>query len=243
MIEAGDDESGRATRARSVDIVVALAIAALFAWGVLLGGWSVFAVMALFWVENVVIGVFNLAKILTSGVRSGVGGVIGALFTGAFFTVHYGMFTAVHGIFVVALFGGENTGQGLNGSASGLFTPLFKMIDRLVADPDGVLAIAAVVIAHAIAYGRWVIATREEPTPIPQLMSAPYGRIVVLHITLIAGGFLVMALNAPTLGALVLIGLKLIYDVATAGADSRGKDDADTRERVRRLLVVGRRNL
>jgi len=61
--------------------------------------------MALFWFENVVIGGFNVLRMLISGVRMGGAGIVGALFMSAFFTVHYGLFTAVHGVFVVMLFG------------------------------------------------------------------------------------------------------------------------------------------
>ena len=46
-----------------------------------------------------------------------------------------------------------------------------------------------------------------------KLMASPYGRIVVMHIAIIAGGFLTMALGSP-LGVLaVLIVLKTAIDV------------------------------
>jgi hypothetical protein len=85
--------------------------------------------------------------------------------------------------------------------------------------------------------------TRELPTALKELMGAPYGRIVVLHVTLIASGFLVQALQAPVAGALLLIGLKLAYDLVTLSRERRTEPDADAQLRVQRLLVVGRRNL
>jgi hypothetical protein len=203
-----------------LDAALALGTAAVLAYGVLRLGWPVFAVMAFFWFENVVIGAFNVAKMLTSGARLGAAGFVGSLAIAAFFTFHYGMFTAVHGVFVVALFGGE-TGAG---GARGLFGPLLHMLDRLIASGDGLLAAAAIVLVHAAGFVQWSLATRSQPTPLKELMSAPYGRIVVLHVTLIAGGFLVQGLRAPVAGALLLVALKLSYDLVALARTRRAND-------------------
>jgi hypothetical protein len=237
-----DTSAGSAGVVRTLDAALAIASTAVIAYGVLALGWSVFIVMALFWFENVVIGGFNVLRMLVSGARLGAAELFGALFAAAFFTVHYGLFTAVHGVFVVMLFGRPELGGGAS-MDGGLFGPLLQMVGRLVADRDGWLAIVAIVAVHAASFVQWARATRELPTPINELMAAPYGRIVVLHITLIAGGFLVMSLHAPMLGALLLLGLKLAYDLVTLRrAPSRQQGDA-AQERARRLLIVGRRNL
>lgn len=208
-----------------IDALLAIGTAALIAYGVLVLGWPVFAVMALFWFENVVIGVFNLLKMLVSGARLGVGGLIGAVALGTFFTFHYGMFTAVHGVFVVALFGGE-LGEGA--MAGGLFEPLFRMLDRLLASGDGALAAAAIVALHAAGFVRWGFDTRAAPTPLKELMGAPYGRIVVLHVSLIAGAFLVQILKAPVAGALLLVALKLGWDLITLKRSQRMSEGVST---------------
>ena len=95
---------------RSIDMALAAISAVIVAYGVLVLGWSVFVVIALFWFENVVIGVLNVAKMLLSGARIGGAGVIAALALATFFTVHYGMFTVGHGVFVVMLFGQAELG-------------------------------------------------------------------------------------------------------------------------------------
>ncbi len=64
---------------RSIDMALAAISAVIVAYGVLVLGWSVFVVIALFWFENVVIGVLNVAKMLLSGARIGGAGVIAAL--------------------------------------------------------------------------------------------------------------------------------------------------------------------
>ncbi|MBC8118968.1 MAG: hypothetical protein H7X75_05255 [Burkholderiaceae bacterium] len=49
-------------------------------------------------------------------------------------------------------------------------------------------------------------------------MFAPYGRIVILHVTVIASGVLVAMLKMPVLGALLLVGLKLAFDVVAVNS-------------------------
>ena len=73
-------------------------------------------------------------------------------------------------------------------------------------------------------------------------MGAPYGRIVILHVTLIASGFLVQALQAPVAGALLLIGLKLAYDLVSLERD-RTKAAATPARAHAAGAMLGRREL
>jgi hypothetical protein len=222
------------------DLLLAVGAAVIIAYGVLFLGWSVFAVMALFWLENVVIGGFNVARMLITGARLGAAVFVGSIAMAAFFSVHYGMFTAVHGVFVVMLFGGGELGNGA--MASGLFGPLLQMLDRLLTDRDGWLAVGAIVALHAVSFVQWWSMTREAPTPLKELMGAPYGRIMILHVTLIAGGFLAQALRAPVAGALLLIALKLAYDLATLSRARRRSGDSVATARDPQW-VTGQRNV
>lgn len=236
------DATGQDTAmGRLLDAALAIGSAAVIAWGVLVLGWSVFVVMALFWFENVVIGGFNVLRMLVSGARMGGAGIVGAVFMSAFFTVHYGLFTAVHGVFVVMLFGMPELGREvMNGGLSG---PLTQMTERLFTDSEGWLAILAIIAMHAVSFVQWAFATREQPTPLKELMGAPYGRMVVLHITLIAGGFLIMSLHAPVLGVLLLLAVKLGYDLITLRRSPQKQEEHEAQTRARRLLIAGRRNL
>lgn len=238
-MDASDAES--AGVGRTLDAALAIASAAVIAYGVLVLGWSVFTVMALFWFENVVVGGFNVLRMLVSGARMGGAGVIGAIAMAAFFTVHYGLFTAVHGVFVVMLFGAPELGrEAMNG---GLYGPLGNMADRLFSDSESWLAIMAILAVHAVSFVQWAFATREVPTPLKELMAAPYGRIVVLHIALIAGAFLIQALHAPVLGVLLLVALKLIHDLMRLDSAGTKQREHEAQTRAARLLAIGRRNL
>jgi len=198
-----------ARRWRAVDVALAIASALVITWGVLAGGWSLFAVMALFWFENVVIGVFNAMKMLFAGALGGRRTFIGALFMTLFFTLHYGLFTAGHGFFIVMLFGRE---VGIAGG-SGTFSSLGRMLGWLLTNREGVVAMLAIVALHGSAFVRWVMrAAAGEPIR-ENLFGAPYGRIVVLHLALILGAALVSALNLPQAGVLLLVALKLAYDL------------------------------
>jgi hypothetical protein len=222
--------------ARRFDAALAIGSAAVIAWGVLVLGWPVFFVMALFWFENVVIGGFNVLRMLLSGLRTGAAGFIGSLAMAAFFTLHYGMFTAVHGAFVVMLFGLPELGRGaMDGGLSG---PAMRMVESLMADRAGWLAMVAIVVVQAVSFTQWSIATRQAPTPLKELMGAPYGRIMVLHVTLIAGAFLMQALQAPVAGVLLLVALKLAYDLATLRRAARA---APQDARARHLAAGGPR--
>ena len=199
-----------ANKWRTIDIVLAVLAAVIVAYGVLVLQWSVFVVIALFWFENVVIGIFNVAKMLITGARSGyTASMIAALALSAFFTVHYGMFTAVHGVFIVGLFGEPELGRSVNG----LFAPLSRMIGYLLADRDGWLAAVLITVLQGAAFARWLGTAGNQIVALPSLMFAPYGRIVILHITIIVSGVLVLALKAPVAGALLLVTLKLLFDL------------------------------
>jgi hypothetical protein len=44
-------------------------------------------------------------------------------------------------------------------------------------------------------------------------MAQPYGRVVILHLTILLGGFMVMALGSPMIGLILLITLKTFVDI------------------------------
>ena len=63
--------------------------------GVVALGWQVFPLVLLYWLENVVVGGFNVLRMLSARPRDGVRWVAKA-FLVPFFVVHFGLFTATH---------------------------------------------------------------------------------------------------------------------------------------------------
>lgn len=192
--------------------------------GVLFFGWSIGNVMILFWLENVIIGGFNVLKMLT--VRN-VGDRIpqavawpARVSMAGFFAIHYGIFTLVHGIFVMVIFG-----RGGLGDMGGMRRALPHMnlhvsphnpVEGLTSMLGGWLVVPAIalIISHGISFFvNYLHGGERNRLTLQDLMAAPYGRIVVLHITIIVGGGITMAMGSPMIALLVLIGLKIAMDV------------------------------
>ena len=193
------------TPAQQLQWLAAIGSAVVMAVGIAVFGWPTFTVLALYWLENVIVGGLTALRILAAGSRTARYGE--SLAATAFFCVHYGLFCAVHGIIVATLFGGMR-------SMSGTIDPLFLMIDRIAADRLGVLVVAAMIVAAALDAWRAMAAVDAgDGKAVRRIMAEPYGRIVVLHVVLLAGGFLMAALQLPSLAALLLVAIKLLYDL------------------------------
>ena len=166
--------------------------------GVLWLDWRVFDVLILYWAENVVIGAVNILRMLTIADSS-------RFFLVPFFALHYGIFCFGHYTAVVGLFGGE-----LQGPDGGLFAIPFSTAWR---SPLWI-GVAAIAVSHLLSFYFNFLGAREyQRTTSRQLMQRPYGRIVVLHVTVIAGGLLVTTLGDPAWMLLVLIIMKTVIDL------------------------------
>lgn len=201
--------------------VIALVLANLVpVFGVFYFHWEVFPLMFLFWSENVIVGVFNVLKMLVAYPDQPVAWIL-KIFVIPFFCVHYGMFTFVHGIFVVALFGGGlQPGHGFPGPATFL---------QIAGDNHLGWAILGLAISRGISFATNYIANGEyKRANVQQLMARPYGRIVVLHIALLVGGFLMMALRSPVAGLLLLVVLKIAFDLRAHLSERKKFADTET---------------
>ena len=172
--------------------------------GVLLWGWSVFALIALFWMENVIVGVFFILRMLCADPRDPALWA-GKLFLVPFFCFHYGMFTTIHGVFVFALFGGKAYDpQGLQ---------VLEPALRAARDLGLWLPLAALIASHGFSF-LWNYLWRGEfrRGQLTALMAKPYGRVVVLHLAILLGGIGTLALGSPLWALLVLLALKIGLD-------------------------------
>lgn len=181
--------------------------------GVLFFDWSLFAVMLLYWAENGVIGVFNVFKMLTAS-RGGWLGALGErLFLVPFFTVHYGGFWLGHGVFVFSLFGSGTDSFGSGAPSSGPFGIDIGVAQRVLG--EGLwLALLGLVASHGVSFVLNFVSEGEFRRVTPsEMMFKPYGRVVILHVTIIFGGFIVMALGEPIGALLLMVGLKIAVDL------------------------------
>ena len=160
-------------------------------------GWELSDVMVLYWAESAVIGLFNIAKIAVIGRWA-------ALFAGPFFAGHFGAFMAVHFLFVYTIFVEGFRGSGPSGSLSEVLSLFIGLWPALL----------ALVVSHGYSFFANFLGKQEyRAKTMKTQMTEPYSRIVFMHMVLIFGGGLAMALGEPTLVILGVIALKIILDV------------------------------
>lgn len=181
--------------------------------GVLWFGWDVAALLLLYWSENLVLGFYTLLKMLTIAPVRGLG-------MGLFFCIHYGGFCAVHGMLIATMLLDENIDP-MPGEPWPLFLVFPQLLINVVRQvlmhtpPEWLVAFAALFISHGVSYVlNFLLGGEREESDLGQLMGAPYGRIVVLHITVLLGGMAVMALGQPVAMLVVLVLLKIGLDVS-----------------------------
>jgi hypothetical protein len=173
--------------------------------GVIFLHWQTFPLLLFFWTENMVIGFYTVLKMLTASSENAKPAA--KVFMIPFFCMHYGIFTLVHGIFVIAIFG-----SGFADSASMEFGDVWQQVIY-----NGLLwGTLVLMVSHGVSFFQNYIGKNEyRQVALQTLMSQPYGRVVILHVTIIIGGFLSMALGSPVAALLFLIVLKVTLDITT----------------------------
>jgi hypothetical protein len=218
----------------SVGAVVALIVANLIPLvGVLWFGWDVWGILIIYWLENGIVGLFNVLKmrraegpedgspIATLETRRRLDGlrINGRPASDSdkatlipFFVMHYGIFWVVHGVFVLTL-------------------PLFAVMGA-DGEPDFgttlnplaiVFVLVCLFISHGVSYVLNYIGRGEYlRTTAAAQMFAPYGRLVVLHITIIVGAIAIGVTGASAAAIVVLVLLKIALDLGLHLAEHRG---------------------
>ena len=204
-----DAEEGR----RLISLAALVASNLLPIVGVLAWGWDVGALVVLYWSENLILGAYTLLKML-------VASPVGGLLSGAFFLVHYGGFCAVHGIFVLSLAVGMDDLTILEDDPWPLWLVFVQLLVDVVrqalaiAPPEWLFAFAALAVSHGISLVlNYFRGGEYRERNVRDLMTAPYKRIVVLHIAILGGAFGVLALGSPWPLLLLLVALKLGLDL------------------------------
>jgi len=218
--------------------------------GVLFFGWSLLTILVLYWVENGIVGLWNIPKIILaegSLVPGGIvppssrtAGLIGGKIPGAgrvamagFFLIHYGFFWIGHGVFVFVLpnfAGAFSSGPsfcdysnppggfpsfGVGGCGPGPFGDVIRA--------NIAIAAVALFLSHGASFFLNYLGRGEHRrTSAPQQMFAPYGRVVVLHLTILFGAFVAALLGAPIGVLIILVVLKTAFDLRLHLREHRG---------------------
>lgn len=186
--------------------------------GVLFWNWSVMNVLLIFWAENLIIGGFNVVKMLLAGARhSNPVTLKRTVSQTVFFIVHYGMFTLVHGVALRTIF---------LDSPSGSLLESVQANFELIKQAGLWWACLALVISHGFSFVSNTLGTDAGKMRTPQqLMMLPYGRVLVLHGCVVLGALLIQVLGTPVAGLVVLVVMKIGLDVR---AHNRQRDQTRT---------------
>ncbi|HYD35641.1 MAG TPA: DUF6498-containing protein [Vitreimonas sp.] len=184
-------------------------------YGVLFQNWNVYSIMLTYWLESAIIGFFTIKKMLkteTSGasaaktpainlgsftyngqtISSNQAHHMGAkLFYIPFFSMHFGLFMLVHFIFLnVFFFSWEASFVGI------------------------MLCTVSLLFSHWVSYQTNFINRHEyQHLSAGELFFRPYPRIIVMHITVILGGFFALSMGSPPAALACMIVLKIIADL------------------------------
>ena len=225
----GSRAAGAWTAARSASESLPVLVAANLVplLGVLFLDWDLATILVLYWIENGIVGVLNVPKILLARgpLRVGLPGAAqleplmlmvsapGALrfVLAPFFLFHYGLFWLAHGVFVFSLPFVWAGPSALGGEAPFPFGSAVRLIDL---PPAIAIAAAGLALSHVVSFRLNFVGRREYlgVSAIEQ-MFRPYGRLVVLHVTIVLGGIAVGALGQPIGLLVVLVAAKTVLDV------------------------------
>jgi len=172
-------------------------------FGVIFWKWDLSSIIFIYWLENLIIGLLNILKIKKSEGEiipqslqnfsinnkqiepMGKAGLI------SFFIFHYGIFSFVHGMFVLTFFG-------------------FPKMSFLIL----ALSCLSIFLSHFVSYLVNYVGKGEYLVVSPnKLFMQPYSRVVILHLTIIFGGMLATSLGSPVFALVFMIILKIIVDL------------------------------
>ncbi len=166
--------------------------------GLVFFNWQAIDIMLVYWTESAVIGFYNILKMFKTDRLVSLGMV-------PFFLVHYGMFMSGHLSFILIMFGG--IGQVRNANLTGYLAGSQSVIWFL-------LSFISFFISHGISYYENFLGKQEyQKLRITDIMFQPYVRIIVMHLTILFGGFISLALNNSSLVIFVFVLLKIWLDV------------------------------
>ncbi len=207
----GDDSLFQRLYAKALEFptAVALIVANLVPlFGVLFLDWSLFPILFIFWLENVVIGSFNAFKLLFRCTFK-------SFYLMVFFVVHFGGFTAIHLKAIFELFSPDRVAY------RSLLPPAALMTEQIMLVWPAFLVFF---LSHGISFVYNFIGKQEflRMDPEKQTIGSPYKRVVIMHVTIIGGALVIQFLGAPILALVLLISLKIAIDAGVHKSEHLG---------------------
>ena len=185
--------------------------------GIVFFDWDWRSVIILYWLENITVGAQTIIAMIRSP-RVQDPGRTTLTFNGSsrpaakgglivFFMFHYGIFTVVHGAFVFLMAFGF---FGMMG-AFGMPTPSGSIPEI---DIGGILLVWGVGSLVQLVAGFFT--PRADLPAVGTLFMSPYRRIIVLHLTILGGAWLIRYFEWPPIAAILLVALHFVMDLREA---------------------------
>ena len=202
-----------------ISVIALLTANAIPLFGVLFLEWDAFFIVLLYWSENLVIGFYTILKIVFSSV-SHPAIHLGKFILIPFFIIHYGGFTAGHGLFLLAIFKEDIAKRVLEGLTWPFFLIfielLFNVVKQmyLIIPSQMKIAILSLFISHGVSFVyNYLLKGEYASDKPPNLMAAPYKRVIIMQFAILGGGYWAMILGSPVALLFILVVLKTIFDV------------------------------
>lgn len=196
---------------RSPSVIALLLVNIGFMIAAIVMEWKVFDMVLIFWVENLVIGFWNIPKIAMASkpteVREDTDNNLppgcGKFVFVPFFMIHFFGFCLVHGIFIFVLFGERGMGRSAVWEKASSLDPTILW-----------LAILGMFVSHGVSFFVNFIGKKEfeRVSPTRQMMS-PYKRIVLVHLVVMLGGFVLKSIGGSVIILAVFFLLKTLIDL------------------------------
>ena len=195
-------------------------------YGVLHWGWDVFVLLMLYWMETAIIGFWMIVRIAIAPPGS-LGKIevngrptnAGSLFIAGFFVVHAGIFMGVHMVFLWSMFSGAWP-QIVHGPTD--------FFGKLVIGTDMWFPLLVLFVVRGFSFLFHALKpdfiqelerslNLPISTPLPDdvgnIVGAFYGRVVIMHITIIFSAFLSIIFGSIT-PLIIMVALKTAADVS-----------------------------
>lgn len=168
--------------------------------GIFFFGWRIGHVVVLFWLESIMIGFFNLLRILLAQGRDENKPAKKAG-TALFFLVHYFGFMLAQGIF--------------------MFAAVLSKDDMMTLNELNIpLVLAGLLLFYAFNFiGDFILSGDFQRKTPDAFFFRPYGRVAIQQILILGGGWLIETNRLPreTAFTLILVGMKIIVDFFAYG--------------------------
>lgn len=173
-------------------------------------GWQLYDVVFLYWIETLIVGAFNVLRMLCARTADGALAarrsdvIAGKIMFTAFFLVHFGGFCYLNGDLLAGLFPPAPVAE----------SRLVHAIKTTTDHASGLMAVIAIVASHGYSFLHNYIGKGEYRNADSKLlMLQPYRRIVVTSLFIFLGGMLMARLGEPIGGMVAFVLLKTGSDL------------------------------